>query len=101
MASCTGSLFLHWRGEREAYPVWGFKFIKQKGEGWGGGGVCWETKALYAGRSFKRGACFKCGSVCKAPAAASAAAAVVAAAAAAAADSTAIPNKLEPKLIGI
>ena len=53
---------------------------------------------MYAGRSFKRGACFKCGSVCKAPAAASAAAAVVAAAAAAAADSTPIPDKLEPKI---
>ena len=94
-----GSLFLHWRGEREAYPVWGFKFIKQKGEGWGRGGVCWETKALYAGRFFKRGACFKCGSVCETPAASAAAAAVVAAAAvavvAAAAAAAAATNSRE------
>ena len=49
LASRTGILFLHWRGVWEAHPVWGSKFIKQKGEGWVGGGAVGRPKHCMPG----------------------------------------------------
>jgi hypothetical protein len=55
LPSRTGTLFLHRRGVWEGHPVWGFKIIKQKGEGWAGV-LLGDLRALYAGWCPKRGA---------------------------------------------
>jgi hypothetical protein len=55
LPSRTGSFFLHRRGVWEGHPVWGFKIIKQKGEGWAGV-LLGDPRALYAGWCPKRGA---------------------------------------------